>query len=375
MVRWLILSVLIVAATAGAILYAPTVERSFPNKPVEVQGPQPIVTVKEGSLSHDFGVMSQLSVGRRQWTLRNDGDADLVLRLLTSTCKCTIADLGKDPETGETKTATVKPGKEKIITLQWDTKEVTGKFEQSATIGTNDLERPELTFVAKGEVQPAILSMPSDLRRDLGSDISNDEGTSAFWAFQSPDRPDFSIEVLSNSQPDLIGTSVKNLTAEECKTLGVARGKRLDVKIKPSGRIGKFREELILKTDHPKRPELRVYVQGRLVGPVSLNPATLFDHQIRRDRGATLSTILSVRGQETTRFEVVSKPESVQVRFEPIRRSSRTRSAGAKFRQYRLILTVPPGMRSGPIEDFLMIKTDHPRAERLKIPIDLIILG
>ena len=162
MTRWLILSVLIVAATVAVILYAPTVKESYPAKPKEIQGPQAIVTVKEGELTHDFGMMPQLSVGRWQWTLRNDGDADLIIRLLSSTCKCTIADLGKDPDTGETKTATIKPRKEKQITLQWDTKEVTGKFNQSATIGTNDLECPELTFVAKGEVHPAIMSMPSD---------------------------------------------------------------------------------------------------------------------------------------------------------------------------------------------------------------------
>ena len=373
MTRWLILSVVIVAATAGAIVFAPIADKTWPNTPPEIQGARPIVTVKEGTLSHDFGTMSQLSVGRWQWTLRNDGDADLILKMLSSTCKCTIADLGKDPETGETKTATVKQTKEKIITLEWDTKEVTGKFEQSATIGTNDLERPELTFTAKGEVQPAILSMPSDLVRDLGPEISNAEGASAYWAFQSPDKPDFTIEVQSNSQPGLIETLIKNLSEEECKALGVKKGKRFDVKVKPSGRIGKFREELVLKTNHPKRPELRVYVIGKLVGPISMNQPSIFNHQIHRDQGAVLSAILSVRGQEKTKFEVLRKPEALQVRFEPIAPSSS--AAKAKFRQYRMIVTVPPGTKSGTIEESILIKTDNPRAEQLKVPLDLIILG
>ncbi|HWE38189.1 MAG TPA: DUF1573 domain-containing protein [Isosphaeraceae bacterium] len=371
MVRWLLLVVLAVALAASAAVLMPYLSGQADRLPgpSEHEGPAPIAAVVEGDLVHEFGIRPQQTVDTWQWTIRNDGQADLVLKLGSSTCKCTIAELGKDETTGELKSTTIKPGKSWVIKLQWDTKEVTGKFEQSATIVTNDPERPELKFVARGEVQPPILSSPATSAANL-QEIPNGEGRTAEWFFASPDRPDLKIEVKENSRPELIEPTVRPMTEDECREKGVPKGVRVAVQVKPSTRLGYFREEVLLATDHPKRPELSVFVIFKLVGPITASPGTVIDHQVSGDQGKAIPVTLTVKGRDATRFTVVEKPGPFKVDVEPLDEQAR---GPEKVRRYRMTITIPPGTPSEDYHESIRLKTDHPHAEEVEVPVDIIV--
>ncbi len=75
---------------------------------------------------------------------------------------------------------------------------------------------------------------------------------------------------------------------------------------------------------------------------------------------------LMVRGGKETHFQVVSKPEHVDVDVLPDDRP------GMKGR-YRLAVKVPPGTAAGPIEGEIVLKTDHPLVGELKIPVDILV--
>jgi hypothetical protein len=371
MVRWLLLAVLVVALTAVAAVlsqYLPG-PSDRPTVAPEHEGPAPIATVLEGDLVHDFGILPQQTVDSWKWTIRNDGQGDLVLELGSSTCKCTIADLGKDETTGELKKAIIKPGQSKEIKLQWDTKEVSGKFTQSASIITNDPERPELKFTAKGEVQPPILSSPATSAANL-QEIPNGEGRVAEWFFASPDRPDLKIEVKENSRPDLLEPEVRPMTEDECRDKGVPKGIRVAVRVKPTKRLGHFREEVLLATDHPKRPELSVFVSGKLVGPITSSPGTVIDHQVVGAQGKTIGVTLTVRGRDATAFTVLDKPGPFKVAVKPIDEKAQ---GPEKVRRYRMEITVPPDTPSDDYHEPIRLHTDHPNAEEIEIPVDIIV--
>ena len=74
-----------------------------------------------------------------------------------------------------------------------------------------------------------------------------------------------------------------------------------------------------------------------------------------------------VRGGKETHFEVASAPEKLKIDIVP------DDSPGMKGR-YRMTVTVPPGTPSGKIEGEIVLKTDHPQVQELKIPVDLIVL-
>lgn len=371
MMRWLLLAVLVVALTAAAAVlsqYLPALGDGT-GLPVRTDGPTPIATVVEGDLVHEFGVLPQQTTESWKWTVRNDGKADLTLKLGSSTCKCTIAELGRDESTGELKTATIRPGASHVIRLEWSTREVTGKFEQSASIVTNDPERPELKFVARGEVRPPILSSPPTTAANL-QEIPNAEGRVAEWFLASPDRPDVKIEVKEVSDPELLEAAIRPMTEDECRDKGVPKGLHVAVKVKPTPRLGGFREEVLLATDHPKRPDVSLFLMGKLIGPIAAVPETVIDHQVPGAKGKTIPVILSVRGRDATEFHVLEKPEPFKVRVEPIDAKA---NGPEKVRRYRLNIVVPPGTPSADYHDTILLGTDHPNARRVRVPIDIIV--
>ncbi len=75
---------------------------------------------------------------------------------------------------------------------------------------------------------------------------------------------------------------------------------------------------------------------------------------------------MTVRGGKETHFEVVAKPEKIEV---AIHRDDATDPKG----RYRLTVTVPPGTAPGEVEGTIVLKTDHQYARELKIPVTILI--
>lgn len=374
MLRWIILAVLVVvlsAAATVAVQFLPSGEAKS-GSPVSYatvpEGPAPVAVVKE-PLGYDFGTMSQLSKGSKAWTIRNEGEADLTLRIKSTTCKCTVANLGADGK------AVVAPGKETEIRLEWETKELEGKFAQSATIATNDPVHEEIQLNITGTVQPPIVMVPAEPSVYLAN-LPNDAGGLANKAIFSLDRPDFAITSVTPSRPDLIDWAIKPLTTPDLKNFKVTAGHHLEIKVKPSEALGPFSEELILTTDHPNRPELRIAVTGKLIGPINPTPEEVRMPGVSGQSGGSTTLLLLVRGQENTTFTVEKKPDALKVEVAPADQQPRGGvDAAHTLRKYRMTVTVPPGTDPGVIEGPIVLKTDHPRAARVTIPARVLVNG
>ena len=79
--------------------------------------------------------------------------------------------------------------------------------------------------------------------------------------------------------------------------------------------------------------------------------------------GATKEVALLVRGNTAPNFGVARKPENLEVAIEPDDAKTKGR--------YRMLVTVPKGTAAGRLEGLIILKTDHPRAGELKIPVDI----
>ncbi len=53
------------------------------------------------------------------------------------------------------------------------------------------------------------------------------------------------------------------MTPEEIQKLKVKSGYALAIEVKPGLPVGPFREELVIQTDHPDQPEVKVTVVGQ----------------------------------------------------------------------------------------------------------------
>ena len=206
--------------------------------------------------------------------------------------------------------------------------------------------------------------MPAESRLDFLT-VSNDSPSPHFVGLASIDRPGTKVTAVKAS-PELFTTEVLAMTAEECKGMKVEKGNKVVVSIKPDAPIGSFNEELVIETDHPKKPEVRFVVTGKVEGPIRFSPerVRLF---VPAKKGGSEALTLWVRGQKTTKFTVEKKPKGVDVQIDPM-------STAGDATQYKFTVTIPPGLPAGShFEEPIILKTDHPHASEMKIPVAVVV--
>jgi hypothetical protein len=368
--RWIILAVVVVVISTTATIAVQCLPLDS-SSPGEVQypagttstGPKPRVVV-DSDLVYRFGTAPQQFLLSKDWVIKNDGEGDLVLIKGTIECNCTVAAFDGDKKRTE---ITLKPGQKTTLHLSFETRGTNGSFHKYAEIRTSDPVRPALHFVAEGTVRPSVVLYPPEPTINY-LEISNDQDDhhSSILIF-SPDQPDIKITQLVSSRPDHITVSDEPMSDDECKAMKCEKGSKIIINIKGDMPLGAFREEVVVKTDHPKQPEVKLMVTGKMVGPISASPERVRMVPVHSPMGKTGELMLTVRGLRPTRFEVERKPERIDVAVTPS-------DPSAQGGQYRLTVKVPPGMPPGlTIMDQIVLRTDHPKAAELKIPIDITI--
>ena len=92
----------------------------------------------------DFGNAVQGKTLRKDFTLRNYGDAELVIENVSTTCGCTAA-LASDKQ--------VKPGGSTLLRVTLETRRYSGKVERQVLVRSNDPKTPLLTVKVSATVE------------------------------------------------------------------------------------------------------------------------------------------------------------------------------------------------------------------------------
>ena len=364
MIRWIILAVFVVAlATAATVAVqlmgasTTTMPSMYPVKASATKaGASTARAVVEGDHTYLFGTMPQRASGKHLWVVKNEGKDDLILWMMSSTCSCTLAKF----KNGEK--AVVKPGEATEIALEFETRENNGAYDKGAEIGTNDPDLPQFSLHVKGQVFPAVMVYPNSTASF--STISNDEDDhKTFVAVYSKDKPDLKILKWTSSSPKNITVEYEPIDPKEAKQIGIEKGGfKLTIHAKSGLPLGNFREEVVVTTNHPQQAEVRLSVVGRMTGPVTSTPSSILLHQVDGKSGGQGDLIITVRNGRETKMEVEKKPEGVIVAINPV---------AAKKGRYRLSVTVPPGSAAREIEDEIVLRTDHPKADRVTVPVSI----
>lgn len=383
MLRWFLIAVLAAGITMAAIIAPQMISRpnratddlKFPTRTAEHNGPLPIASV-DHDVTHSFEPMPQNAEGIHKWKITNTGKVDLELTKGPSTCSCTIANFKND----ESKYV-LKPGDSTEIELKWETRQNNGEFKKSASVLTNDPLKPSIDFIVQGIVRPAVMVIPPEQVVNFNN-IQNDQTASYGIALYSSDYPQLKVTKVSSSKPEYIETSVQPLSEEELTKIQDHRrtvnqkesvfGQKVLVSIKPGMPVGLFSEEVSITTDHPnpKQGPIKVILSGKMTGPVSCYPEVLRFSQVSSDKGESMNAALIVRDKKPVNFEVVSKPEGVNVNIVPAD-TAKAESTG----RYRMTVEIPQGAKPGALEGSIVLKTDHPNARQMTIPVHAIVLG
>lgn len=370
MKRWILLAVFaVVLSTAAtvAVQYMPAStgprdETPFPVGPKADKGPKPKAVLEEKT-TFDFGTMAQQATGKHAWVVKNTGEADLELTMISSTCSCTLAKF-KDG-----KSAVVKPGESTDIVLEFETRTNNGDYRKGANIGTNDPSLPQFSLHVHGNVYPAVMTMPPGGVVNFQGISNDDEDHVMHVAVYSKDRPETKIVKITTSKPDDILVTYTPLAELELKELQVDKGYHVSIDIKPTLPLGNFKEEVRVIVDHPQQSEVRLAVVGKMSGPISYTPTSGLEmHQVEGKTGGRGEVTLTVRNKRPVAFTVASAPKDLVVQVLPFDDS-------AKPGRYRLAVTIPPGTSAKKIEGDIVLKSDHPKASELSVPVSVWVLN
>ena len=106
--------------------------------PPPAKGPAGAATVEE--TEYDFGKMETGGSGRHEFVIHNTGKGILALEKGPTTCSCTVSEIDRTQ---------LAPGEVAKVTVQWHPKGH-GTFRQSASIRTNDPDKPTLDLTVSG---------------------------------------------------------------------------------------------------------------------------------------------------------------------------------------------------------------------------------
>ena len=375
---------LLVAAIAGAAFGSgfaawsffelpeqPSLERGILAPSIDSAKEYPSVEVDE--TEYDFGSMDSQATGTHKFLFRNVGNAPLELKKGSTTCKCTLSDIGD---------AVVQPGESGAVTLEWNGKTAIGPYVQSANILTNDPQNPRIELRIRGEMTAKARVVPETLVFSTVSAGAMAEGDVRIFGYL--DTP-LEITGYEIDDPANIEVSFSPLSDDEVEGEKYAvSGQRVDVTIKPGLPPGPFQRRIRVKTSLEGVEELVVPVEGTITSEISIYGQGWSSARGVLRLGAlgkekTVRQLLVRVGgfhPEEVEFEVAEiEPEFVNVRV-----GERTSPPGSRVAVTPIEIEIPegspPGNYLGPKKvGHIRVKTTHATVTELDIKLEFLIGG
>lgn len=275
----------------------------------------------EGGNTFDFGTMEFATAKKHAFVVKNTGQAPLTLKMLGTSCKCTLAELPNNR---------LEPGAQTRIELEWKANERHGPYTQTATLETNDPRHPTMIFTVAGRVIGSHILEPSDLTftRITAGEQANAEFR-VYCFVQKQLTPPESVQWLNPEISDLFQVNFEPLTSDELSRREdqPLSGYKGVITLKPGLQLGDFRQTLTFILPTAQRPLLTLELRGTVEGRASILGDERWDaeHDIwtlgewkrgtpKRETGLTLVLV----GDQTTTLQpraVTRSPDWINVEF------------------------------------------------------------
>lgn len=347
--------------------------KAFADDPEARKLPRVFLPEKE----YDFGVMNPLTVGRHSFVIRNEGTADLLLEVASTSCKCTVGGLEKNR---------VAPGEATKIELEWNT----GKylhFSHGATIRSNDPIKREFELVVFGKVKTLLAT---DVALVNANDLVAGQPKEVEFVVHSQTFNDFEVTKVSNPLADFPWTTEKVVDPAVLKELDAASAVRVRVTVDAElvknpqfeGRftitgkpLGELRIEL---AERPEQEEVQVAFRGNTASRYALFGGKIVGNHVEMGsspKGAVKESrlLLKIRDREQTleNLKVTCEPNFLTAEVTP-----REDAPGV----FAVILRVPPTAPAcqylgSPKYAQVRIESSHPRIPLIEIPVSFSIFA
>lgn len=210
----------------------------------------------------DFGEIDQGRVVKKTFVIQNQGDANLILRDVESTCGCTVPRVPREP---------IPPGGSVELEITFDSKARKGDQNKTVGITSNDPARPKVNITIKGKVlvppAPVIEALP--YRLDFESLLPG-ASRSATLTVRNVGERDLTLHSVVGTLPELTVEAIGEQTIAPDGKLPI----QVTMTIPEKALAGYIERYLILRSNDPNQSELRLpcvaYVTGVVNGRLLL---------------------------------------------------------------------------------------------------------
>jgi hypothetical protein len=357
--------------------WTPDLDRDHGEAAPVGQPAEPAPKVVIDKISYDFGTLDIASTGSHDFVFSNSGKAPLKLSSGGTSCRCTLSELAQ----GE-----IPPGGSTKATVTWKSKDQPGPYEQTATIITNDPDRPQVTLTVSGRITAVVQMLPGELvfSRASSGEAATAEARLLYYL-------EGSLKITGHEWSDpatarYFEVAMKPLTPDELKEHPSARsGTLITVTVKPGLPEGSFRQKIVFHTNLASSPTLTLPVQGVVGGEIAVvgrgwDPDTGILHlgTIASREGAKRRLMLIVRGP--SRKSVTFKPVQIAPDLLKVSLGQPSEINGGAVVETPLVIDVPPdsptvnrlGSDQGKLGE-IILETTHPQVPKLRILVQLAI--
>jgi hypothetical protein len=302
---------------------------------------------------HDFGDLGRGDRVSKTFVIENQGDADLVIDRVISSCVCLATEYEER----------IPPGGKGEIEVELDTLTVQGPSMSSIEVGTNDPDNPTLQLTVKAKVDHVVHVNPGYFQYRVVQGF-RERGAVGQLLWSSDGTP-FTITRIESPTPYLTVTH-REATATERQRAGELADADgpfywVEAVLSPDAPVGPQSGFLKIFVDHPKQSlvPLPVSIFMRPVFAVTPHEVDFGELDIE-DEARFQDFKVSNFATETieiTRWE--SDVEGVEVDLLKVEEG----------RSWRLTVTFPPSMPKGPFEGEVRLHTESDRAPLITVPV------
>ena len=354
--------------TGAAVLVGFTGPDGKLSKPPADSRSQPRVEVP--AREYDFGAMNPLTLGRHDFVIRNAGDAPLRLRIGSTTCKCTVAGLGKRE---------VAPGEQTTVTLEWNTGHHRD-FQHSGVVFTNDPDRKSIELVVRGRVITVFAAGSDEI---VVPELAPGATAAADVLLYSQVWDRFKLSEVDCSLPGVTWELVQIDPQDAPADLGAKSAQRLRLLIPGDLPRGPFRGTVRIKAKadaEPAEHTLELPLHGTVAAPFSLVGLQTVDAAgnidlgtLREGESKQVRLLVKVRDPQANlaAAEVTTFPQFLKATLTP-------RPADVARGLYDLSIDIPAGAPAGQYRGNpraeVRIDTSDPRLGTVKLGVTFAIL-
>lgn len=247
------------------------------------QGPAPRLVLSQPSWN--FGEVWHGEKPSLRLTLRNAGEAELVLSEVKSTCGCTVAQPDR---------MRIPPGESTNIPVVFDTNGKQGEVGSKVIIKSNDPARAEVQFDIKGHVKRTLFTKP--IGGLVLRSLEQKPGLTGRCRLENQLSQPLQLEVLSKDAAFLDVELVETAPGLTWDLVG-----RTNRALSP----GTYRGNIVLRTSSPRDPNVTVPFQVVILGLVEAQPPAIYlkpDDPKTSDKPDSRTVTLRYYGKE--KFEI-----------------------------------------------------------------------